>query len=128
MPLFRLLPGRPRSTFSSTTFFLGGIFFGFGAPRASVRAEVVKLTRRIDEKLSAAEKSMAVLAAGRKRVGITEDKEKTRCRGRVVVKERREGQLKDSPSQQKTAFVMNDWAAACRFVRNKFGWVPWVGF
>jgi hypothetical protein len=98
MPLFRLLPGRPRSTFSSTTFFLGGIFFGFEAPRACVRADVVKRTRRMGEKLGAAETSIAVLAAGRVKVGITEEKEKTRCLGRDVVKERREGQLKDSPS------------------------------
>jgi hypothetical protein len=50
------------------------------------------------EKLGAAETSIAVLAAGRVKVGITEEKEKTRCLGRDVVKERREGQLKDSPS------------------------------
>ena len=27
MPLFRLLPGRPKSTFFSSSFFFGGIFF-----------------------------------------------------------------------------------------------------
>jgi len=31
MPLFKLLPGRPRRSFSSFTCFLGGIFFFLGA-------------------------------------------------------------------------------------------------
>ena len=37
IPLFKLLPGRPRSTFFSSSFFLGGILLRFLA------REVVKL-------------------------------------------------------------------------------------
>ena len=36
MPLFKLLPGRPRSTFFSSSFFLGGIL------RRYLAVEVVK--------------------------------------------------------------------------------------
>ena len=87
---------------------MGGIFFGF-APRAQLRADVLKVTQRVDEK-PGAENSKAVLAAGRLRVGITEEKEKRRGRVGGVVKEGREGQVKDPTplTAENRAFVMNE--------------------
>ena len=60
MPLFKLLPGRPRRTFSSLTAFLGGICFFLGA-EAYVRV-VVKEMKNL---AVGAEERLAVLAAGR---------------------------------------------------------------
>lgn len=44
IPLFRLLPGRPKRTFSSLTAFLGGIFFFFAYARVEER-KTVQLSR-----------------------------------------------------------------------------------
>ena len=77
MPLFKLLPGRPSRTFSSLTCFLGGIFFFFAD--AYVRA-VPKVMQSFRGKAvwRGEERKQTVLAAGREKVGINEEKEKVR--------------------------------------------------
>jgi len=75
----RLLPGLPRRIFSSSTFFLGGIFLDFAYVRVVVGLRVM---RKAGEKVEWRwlEKSRAVLAAGREKVGIKEEKEKVKER------------------------------------------------
>jgi hypothetical protein len=79
MPLLRLLPGLPRRIFSSSTFFLGAIFLGFAYVRTGVRRRVMEREGETEEGKCVENRSArAVLAAGREKVGIKEEKERVK--------------------------------------------------
>jgi hypothetical protein len=78
MPLFKLLPGLPRRSFSSLTAFLGGIFLLLLF--AYARSGVVEKKRTGEEKArKVVGHSSAVLAAGCGRRGIKEKKQTRRA-------------------------------------------------
>ena len=80
MPLFRLLPGRPRRIFSSLTCFLGGIFFFLAEAYVRTDAKETQIFRAEAQWAEEGKKQGVRAAAGRARAGIKEEKEKARER------------------------------------------------
>lgn len=107
MPLLRLLPGLPRRSFSSWTGFFGAIFLDFAYVRIVVR--MLRNEGENSAEWSVAENSRAVLAAGREKAGITEEKERARgLAGGVVV----EGLQRDDFAASLLCGALRAWAWA----------------